>query len=278
MPSKLLYHVALDTQALQSEIDYTLGLNWQDSYREFICGEWRTLPIYNHSGTSEVKPICNYDGPGKFTPASKSLPYLNSLINSVFNLQHLKFARLVLLGQNSAVIPHRDYLELDNHFHRFHIPIKTHPQCLYLEEENMYHLGYGDVWYLDASQTHAVACLGDTCRIHLILDFRGSVSTQDLFRFQSNNFLAQPIQRPPMPNSIYSLLMQMSQLIALENFYDIMAILVKSQYRYQCHANDVFQWMQDIAGNSQKASVIAKAEWLKLHCILSREKLVKATQ
>lgn len=94
-------------------------------------------------------------------------------------------AILVLLPKNSKIPPHVDIvgksLEIGR---RCHIAIQTNENCFFTVGNETKNLKCGEIWEIDnCGREHSVSNLGDTDRIHLIVDW---VSNDDLENFKKN--------------------------------------------------------------------------------------------
>src|SRR3990167_3066083 len=273
MPSRLLGEITLDDCSLSGELNTIFKHPFNNKgYKEFICGEWKSCAIWNLSGVDNDVRIKDYQGQAQQTHLGKQLLYLNSMIKNNFNLQYLKYARLVILGSNSVVIPHRDYLELKQGFLRIHIPLKTSDACYNSEENQVYNLKKGEVWYLDASLIHSAACLADIDRLHLILDFSENIPIEQIFTShnQEINFTTQPIERENISTGTLNGIYHLASLIDLSNFFDVIGIITKLHFLKNISATDVFNYLKEIANLSQKKGVCEKVDWLERYCLTTR--------
>jgi hypothetical protein len=81
-------------------------------------------------------------------------------------------AMLVMLPSGKSVLPHVDKGTSFNIPKRLHIPIKTNRSCYFTVGEITKILGEGEVWEINNNGIrHGVSNLGDTDRIHLIVDW-----------------------------------------------------------------------------------------------------------
>lgn len=285
MPSKLLKKMHLDPNALSGDLKRIANFPFNDSYKEFICGVWKSCVIWNQSGLTETPIISNYEGNAKPTPLAKQLTYLNQVLASVFNTQYIKYVRLVILGANSVVVPHRDYLELKSNFSRFHIPLVTNKHCYNSEEDHVYHLAEGEIWYLDATLVHSAACLDSTLeRLHLIIDFDCNIPMDRIFKTSVKELPLHhhEMKRAPLTTAQLTAINSLSHLINHTNFYDIIAILVKLHFYHQINASFALEKLLQITKDNADNSLVTRAISFANYCITARsnkpEQLLTATQ
>ena len=182
MKSQLITSVHIDSNLLRKELVQISSFQFSNVYQEFICGEFRSCMLWNKRGDIKDSILEKYDTPAKETDYINQLPYLKKLITNTFNLDHLRFARILSLAPNSVFMPHRYYLELKNNYIRIHLPIKTDQNFFHSEEGEVYHMSQGEVWYLDATKIHSAASFSSQTRLHLVLDFAYTDDLSTLFR------------------------------------------------------------------------------------------------
>src|SRR5947209_19119672 len=127
------------------------GFSYHDSYSEYVCGRWPNCMLWNRTGTIEEKYVSRYEGLARKTAYGAALPYISELIETMFDVRSLRFARLVQLTPYTVLIPHRDFLELGTSFCRIHLPLRTDPACWHGEGNVVFGMAVGEIWFLDAS-------------------------------------------------------------------------------------------------------------------------------
>lgn len=266
-------YIDLSIPGLNSELSNIYKLELKSVYQEFICGSWLTLPLWNETGKDNDLIIKSYEGSGNPTELVKKLPLLNSILNQHFDLGLVKYVRLALLAQDSVILPHRDYLETQQEFLRFHIPLITDQFCFYAEEQNVYTFSKGEIWFIDARKAHSVACFSDHGRLHIILDFP---LLDDIEKFINKSVLfdlpqkPKAIKRKPLSKKQYQAILSFSELITINNFMDIASILTKFIYQTESLVTDIFAWLKEIAKQNGNQQLIARIDKLQQHCISSR--------
>jgi len=79
--------------------------------------------------------------------------------------------RLLKLKTNSIIKEHRDHeLSFEKGEARLHVPIFTNPQVEFYLNNVLVKMQEGECWYINANLPHRVSNLGDTDRIHLVVD------------------------------------------------------------------------------------------------------------
>jgi hypothetical protein len=83
----------------------------------------------------------------------------------------LRSVRLLRLTPGSVIREHRDYdLGYDAGEIRIHIPVITNPGVEFYLDNRRILMGEGECWYLDLNLPHRVQNLGNTDRVHLVID------------------------------------------------------------------------------------------------------------
>lgn len=272
MESFILGKIGFDLPKLQHDIAKLNTTKFSDSYSEFAYGEWETCVLWNSTGEKEEATIRTHKKAAVPTEIGQQLSYINFLIAHHFDPQYLRFARIFSASNNGLVIPHRDYLELHEPFQRIHIPLQTNLSCFNSEEDHVFHMAPGEVWYLDAAKTHSAACFSNIRRLHLVLDFDGISPIKKNFKATNKTeFYPNIIPREKLPPDFLGILLNFSHIICEENFRHIVAILAGIHFKKEANAADMFHWLKIIAHHTKNTSLIAKAESVYKNCIVCRK-------
>ncbi|MDF3123441.1 aspartyl/asparaginyl beta-hydroxylase domain-containing protein [Rheinheimera sp. 1928-s] len=102
-------------------------------------------------------------------PLLEQAPYVKNF------LQHLpvsiKSVRLMRLHPGAVIQPHRDHgLCLEQGEARLHLPLQTNPELKFYVAEQLVPMQEGELWYINADQTHRVENKGGAARINLVID------------------------------------------------------------------------------------------------------------
>lgn len=258
---------------LDQELNLICNATLSSVYKEFICGSWQTICLWNETGKSSDLIIRSYDGIAQPTESIVQYPALESLIKKNFNVENIKYVRLALLGSNSVILPHKDYLETKKDFLRFHLPLITNSKCFYAEEDKLYRFEKGDLWFLDARRVHSVACFSNQPRLHLILDFSSGlditkcINEKVLFKTPHNPM---EIPRAPLSDELYKSIISLSSLISMNNIMDIAGILTKLLFTVNHELTSVYTWLGEISRRSDDPAIISVIEQLEEKSILKR--------
>ncbi|AMV48341.1 aspartyl/asparaginyl beta-hydroxylase domain-containing protein [Paraburkholderia caribensis] len=235
-------------------------------YSEFHYGDWKTFAIWNQSGLDDDGAVLDQGLPAKVTKRGKSLRVLNDWIAETFDTSRLKLVRIHSLG-DGVLIPHRDFVEFEGGVRpwtRVHVPLMTNDQCLHSEEETVFRMRAGEVWFLDASNLHSATNFSVQRRLNLCLDFDlDGLDSQSVFNNASCNEAPLPlpeiVQRPPLDDQFEKTFQEQARELNRYNFRDMLGWLAKIHFRKSVHIATFFQWMVAVCEASGDASLHEKA-------------------
>lgn len=83
------------------------------------------------------------------------------------------FIRIILtrLAPGGEIDAHVDGGDSLKRCHRIHLPVASHPDCLFRVGDTTMHMAPGDIWEINNRRFHAVTNASDAARVHLILDY-----------------------------------------------------------------------------------------------------------
>ncbi|MFF0737886.1 aspartyl/asparaginyl beta-hydroxylase domain-containing protein [Streptomyces chartreusis] len=284
MRTQYVSTIPLDGPRLAKDLEQSSTFRYSEAYSNYLIGgPWKSAVLWSAGGDSGDGLLTNYayDQEFAFTEYGKQLPYLQELITTVADLSRLNFVRLAVFSK-SVIVPHRDFLELGEipddarSAHRLHIPLVTNDECFFSEDNTVYRMRTGEVWYFDAAQVHSVASFSSEPRIHLIFDFverpgAGPLVTLDDRREEGGGIPAdRTVRRPPLPNADRTNLLRLADVLTMDNFGEIFSIVVKTHFRYD--GGEQFAWdtMTAIARGSKDPAVLEHTLELRQYFTLER--------
>lgn len=101
--------------------------------------------------------------------AQKELENIYNLLEGYVNGKVIK-SEIISMNPKSRIRTHRDRSDMLYVARRFHIPIKTSTETVFIVEEENFILEEGYAYELNNSKYHAVRNNGNESRIHLIID------------------------------------------------------------------------------------------------------------
>lgn len=274
---------SLDGTRLAKDIEQSDSFVWSEAYSDYIFGgAWKSCMLWSRGAENGDGIVTHYDHarPAGFTPYGNQVPYLRDLITTVADLDRLNFVRLAKVS-NSVIVPHRDLLELGalpddtRNAHRMHIPLVTNEDCFFNEDNTVFRMRRGEVWFLDASKIHSVAVLSSIPRIHLMFDFVDRPRPQPLLTVAQEPTAAdipddRTVARPPLPDRDRAHLLQLANVLTMTTFNEILSIVIKKHFRYDGGADFVWDTMISIAEAQDDPDVRAHAHELRRHYTLER--------
>lgn len=93
----------------------------------------------------------------------------------------IKSVRLMRLHAGAHILPHRDQgLCLERGEARLHLSLQTHDKLTFYVNNQQVSMQVGELWYINADQTHWVENKGTEARINLVIDCAANNWLRDL--------------------------------------------------------------------------------------------------
>jgi hypothetical protein len=281
--TQMLGQVQIDQERLREELELSRGFSYAEQYPEFQNGRpWQTCMLWSTGGDVGDGVIAHYDTSLPATPTvfGEQLPYLRQVVEETFKVEHLLFARMVVMSDN-VLVPHRDFLEFTENpataraKHRLHIPLSTSEDCLFMEDDTVYRMPFGGVWSLDVSRMHSAAVLSDFRRVHLILDFADVPDGSMLRQPQPQPVQGIPadcvIDRPPLSDRERDAVRNLCGLVESVNLRDVFGLVIRKHYLKDGGANFAWDAIEEIARLSGDPDVAGRIDKLYKHTMLDRD-------
>jgi L-proline cis-4-hydroxylase len=263
---------AVDTTALARDLATMETFPYTDTYGEFVCGAWKSCAVWNGSGAGEHTSLDAYDGPAVLTDLGRRLPYVQDLVGRLFDTSLLRYGRIARLTPGSALVPHRDYLELDGDLIRIHLPLETDDTCLNSHESTIYHMFVGEIWFLDATKTHSAFSTWDRDRTHLVLDFRAA-SIAEIMTGDVRDAAIPPartIARPPLTSAETEAFIAAGALMTPATYREFLKIAITALFTRDIEPVDVFSLLESAAERSGDPEIIDAVAPMRTYFLLAR--------
>ncbi|HEX6501163.1 MAG TPA: aspartyl/asparaginyl beta-hydroxylase domain-containing protein [Micromonosporaceae bacterium] len=275
--------IPLDEARLTKDLEHSASFRYSEAYSDYLIGgPWKNCMLYAPAGDSGDGVVTNYehDKQSNFTEYGRQLPYLQELITNTVDLTRLQFVRLARFS-NSVIVPHRDLLELgeipddSRPAHRMHIPLVTHDQVFFSQDNIVYRMRAGEIWYFDAAQIHSVASLSDKPRIHLIFDFVNRPGEESLVKVadegKGEGIPAEcRVARPPLSDAARADLMRLADVLTMDTFSEVFSIVIKKHFRWDGGEDFAWDTMIALARDCQDPDVLPHALELRRYYTLER--------
>lgn len=252
MRTQRVASVELDPDRLAKELQLAGTFPHSEAYSNYLVGgPWKSWMLWARGGEGGDGVLTNYsyDRPAAPTEIGRNLPYLQEIIAETVDPNRITFVRLAAFA-DAVIVPHRDLIELADlpadarTAHRLHLPLATNEHCFFSEDNSVYRMGEGEVWFFDASRIHSVASLTTQPRHHLIVDFVETDDPASLVTVPRTGDGGIPadstIARPPLPDERRAVLTRLADLITTDIVRDVLGIVTKTHFRFD--GGDEFVW------------------------------------
>ncbi|MDQ2991472.1 MAG: aspartyl/asparaginyl beta-hydroxylase domain-containing protein [Candidatus Eremiobacteraeota bacterium] len=200
------------------------------------------------------------------TRSAASTPYISELLADNFALEFLDCAQIFAAKRRSYVRPHCDWPGSAPLYTRIHVPLQTDERCLNSEDDIVFHMGAGEIWFVDPSRPHSGGCFSNGTRLHLVLDFDPHVPLAQLFR-DSNAYqpsaMCSLVAREPFDDRHRAAIYGLSRIASDLNFSLIADILGSVHFEKQVGCAAMYDWLIEIAERSADRALVARATALK---------------
>lgn len=280
MTSYILGKIDFDNDKIKKDLEIhdTFPKNAEE-YDEFGTGFWQNCSLWNATDDKNDTMYRDYNDPIQQTEYGQKLTYVDELIKKYFTFANLKMIRTRNLI-DGMVIPHKDFVELNKpkqQYFRVFIPLEDNEFAFHSDEENVFRMRKGEIWFLDAAIIHAAVNFSNNSRIFLCLDyvFPGEYSPEDIFVNKSNyNPDLSPfiVGRQDVANGFEKdLIRSLSKVISQHTFKDIVFLLSKIHFYKKVSITSCYDLLVEIAEASEDELVIEKAKSLRKYLIEKRE-------
>lgn len=272
MATRILGTVEFEQRRLAADLATLAKSRFSSEYSDFACGRWEFCMLRNQSGKQEEERVVVHDTLAVATPLGQSLPYLDELLETHFDRDAIRYARIIRVSENACIIPHRDYLELDGKFVRLHLVLDTNERCANTEENNIFHMRLGEVWFLDASLPHSAGCFSTTPRLHLVVDIDGARPPEEVIRNVKQPLAQNAVvdTRKEWTKEALESVLGFSEIISAANYREFVAILAKIHFFYQVGCEDMYGWLKEICRRHGDPALIEKSELLERFYLIDR--------
>lgn len=100
------------------------------------------------------------------------LTYVSSIARELEKIYNGKVGRVTLvnLPSRKLVTPHRDRSIYSKVINRVHVPILTNDDVYFSVEDETLNMKVGEAWEVNNAKLHGAYNLGDSARVHLMID------------------------------------------------------------------------------------------------------------
>lgn len=268
--ARALGRVDLDAERLARDIESIVQLPLNGGYSEYSRGNpgWNNVVLMNETGDPTDQVFGGHGGLPQPTPHLMVLPYVREVLESTFALEHLLWARLFIC-ENGMLIPHRDYLDLpEDEFTRVHLALTVGPHSFHSENEVVFRMRQGEIWFIDGTVNHAASSYGDGQRVYLSCDFRPDVAFSSLVpdHFDVHGELVPDIVvRPELPDDFDDQLKSLVSLTDEHNIDELIGLLSRVHFAHQTSCGQVYDWIdfaaQAVGNNALSVAALERRQY-----------------
>lgn len=160
-----------DGEKMQEEVGRFTEEDWIPHFNKgYYSGDWSAIPLRSIEGNARsIFPDPTGTKSYADTIHMQNNNYLREVVNS-FKCDKID-VRLLRLKAGSVIKEHRDFgLAFEDGEVRLHVPITTNPNLEFYLNQQRVVMNVGECWFLNFNYHHRVSNLGDTDRIHLVID------------------------------------------------------------------------------------------------------------
>ena len=261
--ARVLGRVDLDHARLDADLAAIQNLPLNSGYSDYSRGNpgWRNCVLANHSGDANDHVFEGHNQRAVATEHLAGLPYIAELLDTVFNRDHVLWARLFIC-HDGMLIPHRDYLDLpEDEFTRVHLALRRGPRSLHSEHDKVFRMREGEIWFVDGTVDHAASSFDGVPRTYLTCDFPAGIAFDELVpdpNIHGRRDVPDFVTRAPLPDDFHDQLRGLAQLTDTTGVDDAIALLSRVHLMYDVDCGQVYDWLADAAaevGNTAVATV-----------------------
>jgi len=171
MTTSLKLPLTFDPLRLRADLALVQPDEWTPHFnKQCYEGEWSGVSLRSvGGGTTQIYPDPNAAGRFADTPLLDRCPYFREVLDA-FECEK-EAARLLRLEAGARILEHRDFkLNNEGGVLRVHVPVATNPGVEFILDGAQVPMAEGESWYLDLTLKHSAANLGETDRVHLVID------------------------------------------------------------------------------------------------------------
>lgn len=244
--------LAFDDGVLAKELE-TLELQATVPCTGYAHGHWGKC-ILAMRAAGEGAPRVNTSG--------ENAPHLMERVAATFRMEHVKVVQLFAASNGGFVRPHVDWKPDAPLFTRLHVPLRTNPYALSSEEDVVFQMGYGEIWFLDASRPHSGGCFAGETRLHLIVDLDATVSLERAF-VEESEYVVSPCRNvvalPELTSADRNAIDGLAELVTDTNLSAILDFLSAIHFQRRVDCAKTYDWLLQIAGSSGNSHLVSRA-------------------
>ena len=278
MSSRIIGTIDLSRYDFAADIAYLSSVEkGEEEYDEFAEGYWKNVSLINATGVDGDTQYRNADSSMR-TGHMSGCPEIERMIFENFAGDAIRMVRARNLV-DGVVIPHRDFVELDKEvrYLRVFIPIETNVHSFHSDEDGVFQMMPGEVWFLDASINHAAVNFSKESRMFVCIDFafNGDCGVAEIFSGRnSDSSVAQRrnIDRPAMRAADFAdMLASMAVKLAAGSVREAVIESARLHFKYDFTVDACYTWLIRAGVATGNLALVGQLERLRRFLIESRE-------
>jgi hypothetical protein len=278
MSSHIIGAINMNGYNFTSDLAYLNSITkLSEEYDEFAQGYWKNLSLFNSSGRKDDSQYknCTISSPTEYMA---HCPNIMRMLNDNFDLSNVKMVRARNLIEG-MVIPHCDFVELNSNvtYFRVFVPIEYNADSFHSDEQGVFQMQPGEVWFLDAAISHSAINFSNKSRMFICLDFVFDKIFKEADIFHSSADISKEnrnihIDRPDMPkeksNEIIALI---ARKISKENFKAYLFEYSRYHFKHNVSVTACYDWLIQGATLAKNQEILEKSKALKKYLTEHRE-------
>ena len=258
--SRILGRIDLDPARLSAEIATIAGLD-METCRGYSAGDWRKFNAWIRSDqkTSSAK-----------VDLGPALPYLTSIIHRSFDDRLIDTVYFFVAENGGFLLPHRDWARSRPLHVRLHLPLQSDDECFNSEDDALFQMRVGEIWFLDAGRVHSAGCFSQGMRLHLVMDFAPDTSPEDLVADPASRCFRSPrplANRRKLGDEDLAAIYGLATLASERTFPRLANFLASLHYDREVHCAAVYGWLNEIARRTGNPRLVERAAELEARYI-----------
>jgi hypothetical protein len=169
-----------DAKLLQRDLQALCDVHRAPQPGPYHKGEWTGIALHSMGGKQSVFPSAAGTDQYQETEACQRAPYVQQILHDLKCPKEV--ARILFLPPGGHIKDHFDFhTSFQFGLLRFHIPIVTHPDVVFVIDGQRVCWNPGELWFGDFSKVHSVRNNSPIVRVHFVIDVQINDFVLNLF-------------------------------------------------------------------------------------------------
>jgi L-proline cis-4-hydroxylase len=219
---------------------------------------------YAHGGWSKCILALRATGEraARVTADGEIAPHVMERVRATFRMEHVKVVQLFAAANGGFVRPHVDWHADSPLATRLHVPLRTSPAALSSEDDVVFRMECGEIWFLDASRPHSGGCFAEEARLHLVIDLDPAVMLERAFVDESC-YVPAPcrgvVALPELTSSDRNAIDGLAEVVTETNLSAVLDFLSAIHFQRRVDCATAYDWLLEIAERTGELNLVARA-------------------